>query len=250
MKNKKLMLIATAAMGFVALGAAGVGTAAWFQATGAASITTVSTDTKTGVVTAGDFSTDLGSVSVTLSFVEQTESKVLGLCHYYSSANAETYGAIGWHQAYRTTGGTVVWNAAASGTLANAYGVGANAYYRVFKIKAAYTLTADQAANVPATHTINGKVSVSDSLSEGSGMTWITEEAPNNDGKTSAPTTVSTADKAFAAIDLSSGSNWTVGEHEVYSATYVCVMIDGEVHTSGNVTATIAFADVTPPAAA
>ncbi len=39
MKNKKLVLIATAAMGVVALGTAGVGTAAWFQASSAATLT-------------------------------------------------------------------------------------------------------------------------------------------------------------------------------------------------------------------
>lgn len=48
MKNKKLMLIATAAMGFVALGAAGVGTAAWYTATASASVTAVGDNTSVG----------------------------------------------------------------------------------------------------------------------------------------------------------------------------------------------------------
>ena len=38
MKNKKLMLIAVAAMGFVALGAAGVGTFAWYTASAATTV--------------------------------------------------------------------------------------------------------------------------------------------------------------------------------------------------------------------
>ena len=50
MKNKKLMLIATAAMGFVALGAAGVGTLAWYTANSAATMNNVGdTDTVTTV---------------------------------------------------------------------------------------------------------------------------------------------------------------------------------------------------------
>lgn len=41
MKNKKLLLVATAALGVLALGTAGVGTAAWFTASSAASVTPV-----------------------------------------------------------------------------------------------------------------------------------------------------------------------------------------------------------------
>ena len=65
MKNKKLMLIATAAMGFVALGAAGVGTAAWYAATGA------SLGTQTGGtanVTTASSVTTTDSFTVTASF--------------------------------------------------------------------------------------------------------------------------------------------------------------------------------------
>lgn len=64
MKNKKLVLLATAAMGFVALGAAGVGTAAWFKVDSAAStISSYNADTETLSTKAGSIS--MGSFRVT-----------------------------------------------------------------------------------------------------------------------------------------------------------------------------------------
>ena len=48
MKNKKKLLIAVAAMGLLAVGTAGVGTAAWYQVTASATLNAVATSTSVG----------------------------------------------------------------------------------------------------------------------------------------------------------------------------------------------------------
>ena len=230
---------------------------AWFQASGKATLNPSALDTKDNTITAGSFTTALGSVDVTVSFEEITDvdsesnglqAGVLGLCHYYSSANNETYGAIGWHQAYRTESGTTVWNAEATGGLANAYGVGATVYYRVYKIKAVTaSLTPDQAQTLPTAHTIVGNVTVASD--DDSMITWKQEEASagvspiNVNGTSSAPSgTFDNSEKSFTAIDFT--GHWNEGVNTVYSTTYFAISCDGAIHTSGNVTGTLAFDDV------
>ena len=63
MKNKKLLLVATAALGLVAVATAGVGTAAWYQASNVANI---STQAKDQAFTTALSSTDLGDFKITV----------------------------------------------------------------------------------------------------------------------------------------------------------------------------------------
>ncbi len=70
MKNKKLLLVATAALGVAALGTAGVGTAAWFVAQEAS--VQVGTRPATGDLTAIDNSVNAGNV--VLDFAWNTKS--------------------------------------------------------------------------------------------------------------------------------------------------------------------------------
>ena len=246
MKNKKLMLVAVAAMGLVAAGTAGVGTAAWFQAESATQLAMTNSDTKEMTVGYTQFGTSVGNVAVTLTFEEQTSSKVLGLVTYLASDPDEGGPKVaGWNQCYRTEAGTEVWNSNSAPT--NAYGTGANAYYRVYKIKATWHPSANQVASTIADHVINGKVTVSDSKSEGSGKIWLTTTAPNTDGKTSTPASApTTAATSFVKFDIGAASSWTAdADNTAYSTSYVCVMIDGAVHTTNDaVTATIGFDNV------
>ena len=246
MKNKKLLLIATAAMGVVALGVAGVGTAAWFTASGSANISLTNSDEKTFTVDYDEFTTDLGSVTVTLTFVEQTSNKDLQLAHYYAE-DPEGDAVAGWNQAYRTQSGTVVWNSNSAPT--NAYGKVADghaaAYYRVYRIHVAYTLTADQVTNIPAQHTITGSIALSST--DSSMIFWNNgSTAPNTDGKTSTPgeKAFNATTKAFTSIDLS--TSWTgAAGAKSQDGDYICVSCDGLVHTTNDdITGTLSFSGV------
>ena len=204
-----------------------------------------------------EFSTNLGSVTVTLTFEEITDhdddgtvSGVLGLAHYYATAELATAAGAsgaGWHQAYLTQGGTAVWDSA-TGVTGSPYGNGANVYYRVYRVKASYTLTADQVANVPASTTVSGNFTITSS--DSSMITWKQDTAIDDDGKTSAPSgTFDASKKAFTPIDLSTSWTGGAGAKSQYSATYIAVSCDGVVHTSNaDITGTLAFADVTPAA--
>ena len=64
MKNKKLLLIATAAMSVVALGVAGVGTAAWFTASGEA---TTKANTVAGTLTTAQTSATVSGILFTVA---------------------------------------------------------------------------------------------------------------------------------------------------------------------------------------
>ena len=73
MKNKKLLLVAAATMGFVALGAAGVGTAAWFTVTNAATLTQ---DAASASFTAADTQHALDGITVVLGISGTTSTKL------------------------------------------------------------------------------------------------------------------------------------------------------------------------------
>ena len=65
MKNKKLLLVATAALGVLALGTAGAATAAWFTASDAATIKSASGST--GSITAQESTVDVGDFTITVA---------------------------------------------------------------------------------------------------------------------------------------------------------------------------------------
>ena len=167
------------------------------------------------------------------------------MAHYYTSASAETYGAVGWHQAYANRDGSLVWDSKV-GVTGDPYGDGANAYYRVYKIKATATLSSEQAANVPDKPVITGKVAVSDSKTEGSAKIWSKDAAMLADNTEVPEANLGTTALSFTGINVSSWFNGTAGaKSAIYSDTYFAVMIDGDVHTTNDsVTATLAFSNL------
>lgn len=176
---------------------------------------------------------------------------MLGLCHYYSSdddavAAVGTGAKAGWHQAYLTESGAPVWDS--NSAPAKAYGDGANAYYRVFKIKATWHPTANQCAATVENHVINGSVTITDNDSSDNCMLdWTTTTAPNNDGKTSVPAgTFDQSTKAFVKFDIGAPNTWTADtDNTAYSTSYFCVSCDGAIHDhNDNVTATLGFTSV------
>ena len=121
MKNKKLMLIATAAMGFVALGAAGVGTMAWFKVTDAN--TSVVPDTKD--ITVMDNPYSVGTVTFTATLAQPAAKNVSlsdsdGKVWYYagSTKTEDTSKAIG--DTYQTVTLTNVTASVSTGSLTDA----------------------------------------------------------------------------------------------------------------------------------
>lgn len=87
MKNKKLMLIATAAMGFVALGAAGVGTAAWYAATTSVNGTAVAGTAQSSLTTAA---TPVETQNILVSIEMAAGENAIAL----STSDAYTYGVV------------------------------------------------------------------------------------------------------------------------------------------------------------
>ncbi len=73
MKNKKLLLVATAAMGVLALGTAGVGTVAWFATSNAATASTVAGDAKSISSVASDVTAAGYSITVTPAVIENLQ---------------------------------------------------------------------------------------------------------------------------------------------------------------------------------
>ena len=83
MKNKKLVLLATAAMGFVALGAAGVGTLAWYQVSAQGRVATSNNSADINTVAPE------GSVTVSLPLTVALSASPtnLELAHYYDAGD-------------------------------------------------------------------------------------------------------------------------------------------------------------------
>ena len=93
MKNKKLLLVATAALGVLALGTAGVGTAAWFVA---ADNTVTKITAETGTLDVVDNSAQAGDVYVKVTWgTDNGDGKVvytneLGKTYYYVGSVGES----------------------------------------------------------------------------------------------------------------------------------------------------------------
>ncbi len=252
-------------MGLVAVATGAVSTMAWFQASGAATINTpTATDEKTFGVDYESFGDSLGTVDVTVTFEEVGNSRVLGLASYgklktvtasgvqtfkeygesgyaeFVAGNGETV-SEGWHRAYVTPGGTTVWDAVEPP--AGAYGQNANAYYRVYRIKAVTaSITADQAATLPTNHRITGNVKFKTG-SAASFLFWKQDSALAADNS-GTPTGDLNADaKAFTAIDFT--GHWSQGANTVYSDTYIGVLCSGRLQTTNaDVSATLQFDSV------
>ena len=149
--------------------------------------------------------------------------------------------ADAWNHAYVTEGGTVVWNDTSHVT-GNPYG--GTVDYQVYKVKASYTLSADQAA---AEKTGITKITGLYAAISGTGFKiWSAEKTAeadpiNSNGTSSSGASAGTSNLAISDIELTLD---TAGIYDLYSATYIAVMVDGEsVTTNGAVTGTLSFSE-------
>lgn len=210
MKNKKKLLIAIAAMGFVALGSAGVGTVAWYKAT-------TSADQVRGTLTQNYVTNAVGAVAVNLPVdvtVTQVDSDNLILAMRSGEAWAAKYrnGESGSYVPYTAAGG--------------------ECYSKAYEVKIAVNsagataagLSVSEAATAIKTKGVKFKVEVSAKLQDGSSDNTLA-------ARTHAWPAASASNNAYAS-DSTSFLNGTITpspwDGSATTIGYIVVWVDGQ----------------------
>ncbi len=238
MKNKKLLLVATAAMGVLALGTAGVGTAAWFKTTAGG---VAHSNTATGSLSAAERSIAAGNLTFNFTTkvkpgntgnAAESGSLLLGTAGTGANANKAVY------RAYNAGTGQLTADVLISDADVSS-GVSSKYYFAAVEV----TLDSIQ---------VDGN-NVSD-FSLYAGVYTVTVNATSRGRLSdSAPTTSATLEDIYTAAAANKTFTITLaadyaGVGNVVGTKYVVLEGDDTEHNGGE-TSTVSVSGVTGPAA-